>query len=76
MDQQDINMWQIQKAPVTLPDATENSVSTNNENISKYNLRLREPVTANKRPHCERPHQDAAKSVIYTEPTDESSQDS
>ena len=56
LDQQDINMWQIQKAPVTLPDATENSVSTNNEQISKYNLCLREPVAANKRPQCQRPH--------------------
>ena len=76
LDQQDINMWQMQKAPVTLPDATENSVSTNNGKISKYNLRLREPVTVNKRPQCERPHREATKSVIYTEPTDESSQDS
>ena len=69
-------MWQIQKAPVTLPDATENSVFTNNGKISKYNLRLREPVAANKRPQCEWPHRDATKSVTYTEPTDESSQDS
>ena len=30
LDQQDINMWQTQKASVTLPDATENPVSTNN----------------------------------------------
>ena len=30
LDQKDINRWQIQKALVTLPDATENSVSTNN----------------------------------------------
>ena len=76
LEQQDINMWQIQKAPVTLPDATENSVSLNNEKIPKYNLRLREPVAANKRPHCQQPHRDASKSVTYTEPTDESSQDS
>ena len=79
LDQQDINMWQMQKAPVTLPDATEkieNSVSTNNGKISKYNLRLREPVAVNKRPQCELPHREATKSVTYTEPTDESSQDS
>ena len=56
LDQQDINMWQMQKAPVTLPDATVNSVSTNNGKISKYNLHLREPVAVNKRPQCERPH--------------------
>ena len=46
------------------------------EKISKYNLCLREPVAGNKRPHSERPHQEATKSVTYTEPTDESSQDS
>ena len=71
LDQQDINMWQIQKAPVTLPDATENPVSTNNGKNSKYNSRVREPVAANKRPQCQRPHRDATKSVTYTEPTDE-----
>ena len=76
LDQQDINMWQMQKAPVTLPDATENSVSANNRKISKYNLRLGVPVAVNKRPQCEQPHREATKSVIYTEPTDQSSQDS
>ena len=30
----------------------------------------------NKRPQCERPHREATKSITYTEPTDESSQDS
>ena len=30
LDQQDIKMWQTQKASVTLPDATENSESTKN----------------------------------------------
>ena len=76
LDQQDINNWQMQKAPVTLPDATENSVPTDNGKISKYNLRLREPDVVNSRPHSERPHREATKSVTYTEPTDESSQDS
>ena len=76
MDQQDIKMWQTQKASVTLPDATENSESTNNGKKSKYDLRLREPVAANKSSHCQRPHRDATKYVTYTEPTDESSQDS
>ena len=46
------------------------------EKNSKYNLRLREPVAANKIPQCQRPHRDATKYVTYTEPTDESSQDS
>ena len=76
LDQQDINKWQMQKAPVTLPDATENSVPTDNGKISKYNLHLREPDAVNSRPHSERPHREATKSVTYTEPTDESSQDS
>ena len=44
LDLQDINMWQMQKATLTLPDSTENIVSTNIEKSSKYNLRLREPV--------------------------------
>ena len=30
LDQQDINKWQMQKAPVTIPDATEYSVPTDN----------------------------------------------
>ena len=66
----------MQKAPVTLSDATENSVPTDNGKISKYNLRIRDPDPVNSRPHSERPHQEATKSVTYTEPTDESSQDS
>ena len=69
-------MWQTQKASLTLPDATENSESKNNGKKSKYDLRLKEPVAANKSSHCQRPHRDATKHVTYTEPTDESSQDS
>ena len=76
LDQRDINMWQIQKASVTLPDATENSVFTNDGKNSKYNLRLREPLVVNKIPQCQWLHRDATKHVTYTEPTDESSQDS
>ena len=76
LDQQDIKMWQTQKASLTLPDATENSESKNNGKKSKYDLRLKEPVAANKSSHCQRPHRDATKYVTYTEPTDESSQDS
>ena len=76
LDQQDIKMWQTQKASLTLPDATENSESKNNGKKSKYDLRLKEPVAANKSSHCQRPHRDATKHVTYTEPTDESSQDS
>ena len=76
LDQQDIKMWQTQKASLTLPDATENSESKNNGKKSKYDLRLKEPVAANKSLHCQRPHRDATKYVTYTEPTDESSQDS
>ena len=76
LDQQDINMWQLQRAPMTIPDATKNSMPTDDGKISKYNLRLRKPIVANNRPHSEQPHREAAKSVNYTEPTDESSQDS
>ena len=74
LDQQDIKMWQTQKASLTLPDATETSESKNNGKKSKYDLRLK--VAANKSSHCQRPHRDATKYVTYTEPTDESSQDS
>ena len=76
LDLQDINMWQMQKATLTLPDTTENIVSTNIEKSSKYNLRLREPVAFIKGSPCERPHRESTKFVNYTEPTDESSQDS
>ena len=71
LDQQDIKMWQTQKASLTLPDATENSESKNKGKKSKYDLRLKEPVAANKSSHCQRPHRDATKYVTYTEPTDE-----
>ena len=76
LDQQDINMWQLQRARMTIPDATKNSMPTDDGKNSKYNLRLRKPIVVNNRPHSERPHREAAKSVNYTEPTDESSQDS
>ena len=76
LDQQDINMWQVQKAPVALTDATNNSVATDNGKSSKYNLRTRDPDPPNNRPQSARPHREATKSVTYTEPTDENSQES
>ena len=66
LDQQDINMWQVQEAPVALPDATNNSVATDNGKSSKYNLRTRDPDAPNNRPQSARPHHEATKSVSIT----------
>ena len=76
LDLQDINMWQMQKATLILPDATENLIFTKIGKSSKCNLCLREPAVVIKGSQCERPHRESTKSVNYTEPTDESSQDS
>ena len=76
LDQQDIKMWQIHKAPMKIPDAPESSVPTDKGKIPKYNLRLKKPTVVKNRPHSERPHRKATESVTYTDPTDKSSQDS
>ena len=76
LDQQDIKMWQVKKAPVALPDTTNNSVATDNGKSSKYNLCTRDPDQPNNKPQSARPHREATRSVNYTEPADESSQES
>ena len=43
LNQHDITKWQVQKAPVALPEATKNSMATENGTTSKYNLRTRDP---------------------------------
>ena len=74
LDCQDITKWQVQKAPVALPDATNNTPDTIDSTAVKYNLCTRDPVIS--RPQSDRPQWEASKSVTYAEPTDESSQDS
>ena len=79
---QDIAKWQVQKTPVTLPDATPNTqdkvniaVPVNVE-VPKYNLCTRDPDTVSSKPQSVQPQREASKSVTYAEPTDESSHDS
>ena len=48
---------------MTLPDATEKSVAIEDGNTSKYNLRTRDPNPVTNRPHSDRPHREATKSL-------------
>ena len=50
--------------------------ATDNGKTSKYNLCTRDPDPVNSTPYSEHPHREATKSVTYTEPTEDSSQDS
>ena len=56
----------MEKAPVALPDATNNSVATDNGKSSKYNLHTRDPDPPNNRPQSAHPYCEATKSVTYT----------
>ena len=60
---------------MVLPDATVTSDNLELMDISKYNLRARGRAPG-KKSSSERPQRESSKSVTYTEPTDESSQDS
>ena len=73
--QQDIVKWQVKKAPMILPDATMTTKNPELMNTPKYNLRIKS-CTPIKNSSSDRPQRESSKSITYTEPADESSQDS